>query len=51
MPLSNSRDEFEQNQLDWFTFTAKNVGQVERIYIGHDNKGLGAAWHLTQVKC
>ena len=32
-----------------FTFTEKDLGDLEKVIIGHDNSGAGAAWMLTQV--
>ena len=48
--LDNSLNNFEQNDLDWFTRSLTNVGTIERICIGHDATGPGAAWHLDNVE-
>ena len=48
--LSNSKNNFERGSSDTFTFKCKNLGHVERCSIGHDNSGLGAAWHLDSVE-
>lgn len=37
-------------QVDEFFIDAPNVGQMQRLRIGHDNRGLGAAWHLSRVE-
>ena len=43
------RNDFETNQMDVFEFENRNVGRMAKIRIGHDNSGLGAAWHLDKV--
>jgi lipoxygenase homology domain-containing protein 1 len=27
-----------------------DIGEMTHVVIGHDNSGLGAAWHLSQVE-
>ena len=48
--LSNSKNNFERGASDAFTFKCKNLGVIERCIIGHDNSGIGAAWHLDSVE-
>ncbi|MEW5309958.1 MAG: hypothetical protein WDW38_001797 [Sanguina aurantia] len=48
--LNNSKNNYERAAVDVFTLTAVNLGALKRIVIGHDNSGLGAAWHLQQVE-
>jgi len=48
--LSNSKNNFERGASDVFTFKCKNLGVIERCIIGHDNSGIGAAWHLDSVE-
>ena len=43
------KNDFETNQMDVFEFENMNVGKMSKIRIGHDNSGLGAAWHLDKV--
>lgn len=51
MTLDNSANNFERNRADTFLLKkAKNVGEVTGITVGHDNRGLGAAWHLDHVE-
>ena len=48
--LSNSKNNFERGESDVFTVKCKNLGVIERCIIGHDNTGIGAAWHLDSVE-
>jgi hypothetical protein len=49
--LKNSNfNNFERGQADVFEVTAGSVGTPTSLLIGHDGKGLGAAWHLEQVR-
>jgi len=48
--LSNSKNNFERGESDVFTVKCKNLGVIERCIIGHDNSGIGAAWHLDSVE-
>ncbi len=55
----DKKNPFEQNQVDTFNITAKNIGDIKKIRIGHgkrwnlltrvDNKGFGAGWYLEKV--
>ena len=36
--------------MDTFFIKAADVGELHSLRIGHNNKGLGAAWHLAKVK-
>jgi len=40
---------FERNQTDTFGFTTVDLGDLQKIRIGHDNSGFGAAWFLDKV--
>ena len=46
--LENSKNNFERGATDTFEVEAA-IGPIERLRIGHDNSGLGPAWHLDQV--
>ncbi|GLC54185.1 hypothetical protein PLESTB_000832700 [Pleodorina starrii] len=48
--LNNKGNDFERGQSDTFTIAGKNVGPMKKIRIGHDNSGLGPAWHLNRVE-
>ncbi|XP_022094211.1 lipoxygenase homology domain-containing protein 1-like isoform X2 [Acanthaster planci] len=42
---------FERNQVDKFVIELEDVGEtIEKLRIGHDNAGFGAAWHLNKVE-
>ena len=47
--LNSSKNDFERNSVDVFTLTLTNVGEMQRVRIGHDNWGMGADWHLKLV--
>lgn len=41
---------FERGQKDCFIIEALDLGQLKRLRIEHDNKGLGAGWMLDKVE-
>jgi len=41
---------FEKDQTDVFTIKALNVGEVKKINISHDGKGMGAGWFVETIK-
>ncbi|CAH3045073.1 unnamed protein product [Porites lobata] len=48
--LDNNKNNFETGQKDSFTLTcATHLGRLNKIRIGHDNTGFGAAWFLDKV--
>jgi len=48
--LENSAKNFERGEKDTFDVPGVDVGDITHILVGHDNKGMGAAWHLQQVE-
>ena len=48
--LDSSSNDFERGQTDVFSVETVDIGEIQRIRIGHDNAGLGAAWFLESVK-
>ncbi|EDQ93112.1 uncharacterized protein MONBRDRAFT_31037 [Monosiga brevicollis MX1] len=53
LKLRNSEtysDAFERNKMDIFKFELLDLGDLSRILVGHDNKGMGAAWFLDYVE-
>lgn len=36
--------------MDQFDIVVSDVGQINKIRLWHDNKGLGAAWHVDKVE-
>ena len=47
--LDNSSNNFERAQKDVFGFEMVELGEIKKIRIGHDNKGIGAGWLLDKV--
>ena len=47
---SDQLDLFETGQMDRFGVTCKALGDLERLKIGHDAKGLGSSWYLAKVE-
>jgi hypothetical protein len=43
------KHDFYFNRKDEFKVECPNVGQINKIQIGHDNKGLGPGWFLDRV--
>jgi hypothetical protein len=51
LPLANSKNNFERNMTDVFDLAAMaDLGELTRIRIGHNGKGLGAGWHMDHVE-
>ncbi|KAF5837533.1 hypothetical protein DUNSADRAFT_4226 [Dunaliella salina] len=48
--LNNSKNNFERGMIDEFTHTMRNVKDMQRIVIGHDNSQAGSDWHLKMVE-
>ncbi|CAM2710921.1 unnamed protein product [Rotaria socialis] len=45
------KGKFQTGSVDTFVLELEDVGQfIEKIRIGHDNTGWGAAWHLDRVE-
>ncbi|KAL3842214.1 hypothetical protein ACJMK2_020253, partial [Sinanodonta woodiana] len=45
------KDPFENNQIDVFTFhDMLSLGELTKCRVWHDNKGIGAAWHLNYIE-
>ncbi|CAF0982480.1 unnamed protein product [Didymodactylos carnosus] len=49
LKLGNKSDTFERKKVDKFKLEATDVGQIVKIRIGHDSKGLGSGWFLEKV--
>ncbi|XP_015757568.1 PREDICTED: uncharacterized protein LOC107336976 [Acropora digitifera] len=47
--LDNSRNNFERGQKDSFRISSGDLGRLTKIWIGHDNTGVAAAWFLDKV--
>ncbi|CAD7701203.1 unnamed protein product, partial [Ostreobium quekettii] len=44
-----AKNDFERGATDKFVVRGRNVGIMTKVVVGHDNKGLGPAWHLHRV--
>lgn len=47
--LDNPKNNFERGDTDVFNIKAADVGDLHRIKLWHDNKGMGAAWHCEMI--
>ncbi len=43
-------NKFESGQCDEFSIAAVDLGQLEKIRIGHDNSGAAPGWFLERVE-
>lgn len=42
-------NKFERGNSDTFEIKTSDIGNIRKIKIGHDGKGLGSGWHLKEV--
>ena len=52
-PLKNKIGDgnlFEKGKTDNFTLRGANVGEISKINLSHDGKGLGAGWYCEKVE-
>jgi hypothetical protein len=47
--LSSSRNDFERGATDRFSLRLPDLGELQRLVVGHDNRGAAAPWHLAMV--
>ncbi|CAF1287745.1 unnamed protein product [Rotaria sordida] len=48
---TNRKGKFRTDSVDTFVLELEDVGKdIEKIRIGHDNRGFGASWHLDHVE-
>uniref|UniRef100_A0A3B4CPZ4 PLAT domain-containing protein n=1 Tax=Pygocentrus nattereri TaxID=42514 RepID=A0A3B4CPZ4_PYGNA len=47
--VSEGKDNFERGNEDKFTIDAPNLGRLQKITIGHNNKGSSAGWGCDKV--
>lgn len=47
--LDTSANNFERNMEDVFFVESEPLGQLKKLHIFHNNKGLGPGWHLGRV--
>jgi len=48
--LPASREGFERGCMDEFQMVFPSMGDLHKISIGHDGRGIGAGWHLDKVE-
>jgi hypothetical protein len=48
--LSNNKGLFENGKTDVIKIKGSNVGEIKKINISHDGKGIGDGWFLETVK-
>ncbi|CAF3698383.1 unnamed protein product [Rotaria sp. Silwood1] len=49
--ITERQGKFQMGSIDTFLHELEDVGDyIEKIRIGHDNRGLGASWHLDRVE-
>uniref|UniRef100_A0A673ZXF5 Lipoxygenase homology PLAT domains 1 n=1 Tax=Salmo trutta TaxID=8032 RepID=A0A673ZXF5_SALTR len=47
---NNLRNYFEVGRVDVFTVETFDIGQINRLLIGHNNEGMNAGWFLDSVQ-
>ncbi|XP_048065057.1 lipoxygenase homology domain-containing protein 1 isoform X2 [Megalobrama amblycephala] len=47
---NNLRNYFETGRVDVFTVDTADIGQINRLLIGHTNEGMRAGWFLDSVQ-
>lgn len=47
--LDNSKNNFERGSKDEFIIETESLGEIEKIRIGHNNKGISPGWFLSKV--
>lgn len=48
-PLESSGNNFERGKIDTFGIETLDVGELQKITIGHDGSGFGSGWFLDNV--
>lgn len=49
MQLDSGRDDFERASVDTFTHTLKDLADLYRVRIRHDNSGSRPGWFLDRI--
>jgi hypothetical protein len=47
--LDKPGNNFEKGSRDLFEITCPELGEIQKIRIGHDNKGVNSAWYLERA--
>jgi hypothetical protein len=50
IPNKSMENNFERSKTDTFSLKLPSVGTVDKIRIGHNNKGPSPGWHLEKVE-
>jgi hypothetical protein len=48
--LDNGRDNFDRGQLDVFEVTTRDVGDLQKVWIRHDDSDDDSGWYLDYVR-
>lgn len=51
LSCAQGKGAFGAAAVDVFQFSCKDVGQMQMLRIGHNNKGASPDWHLHKVSC
>ena len=43
------QNKFERGETDEFVFDLVDLGELSKVKVWHDNKGIGAAWFLDKI--
>lgn len=41
---------FEKGETNVFELESKNIGDIKKINLSHDGKGIGAGWHVERIE-
>ncbi|KAM9102483.1 lipoxygenase homology domain-containing protein 1 [Sarcophilus harrisii] len=47
---NNLGDHFERRRVDEFTLETMDIGEINRLIIGHDSSGMSAGWFLGSIQ-
>ncbi|XP_068933675.1 lipoxygenase homology domain-containing protein 1 isoform X3 [Petaurus breviceps papuanus] len=47
---NNLSDHFERSRVDEFTLETMDIGEINRLIIGHDSAGMRAGWFLGSIQ-
>lgn len=50
LKLESAVNNFEKGQTDEFVFDCKDLGELKKLRVSHDNSGKRAGWHLHSVR-
>lgn len=41
---------FERGGVDDLTLTGPDIGEINKVVLGHDARGMGSDWHVSLVE-